>query len=55
MPAPNKMFSRFTPDDLCNGLSREQNAALAGTPHIDQMVDLVSRGLRRSSLRTAAG
>ena len=51
----NETFSRFTPDDLCNGLSREQNAVLASTPHIDQMVDLVSWGLRRSLTQAAAG
>lgn len=51
----NETFLRFTPDDLCNGLSREQNAVLADTPDIDQMVDLVSWGLRRSLTRAAAG
>ena len=50
----NETFSRFTPDDLCNGLSREENAVLAGTPHIDQMMDLVSWGLRRSLPQAAA-
>ena len=44
----SELFSRFAPDDLRNGLSREDNAALACTPHIDQMVSLVSRGLRRT-------
>ena len=51
----NELFSRFTPDDLCNGLSREQNAALAGTLHIDQMVELVSRGVRRNLTQAADG
>ena len=44
----NETFSRFTPDDLCNGLSREENTILADTPDIDQMMDLVSWGLWRS-------
>ena len=43
-----ELFSGFAPDDLRNGLSREDNAALARTPHVDQMVSLVSRGLRRT-------
>ena len=51
----NGLFSRFAPDDLCNGLSREQNAALAGTLHIDQMVELVSWGLRHSLTQAADG
>ena len=44
----SELFSSFAPDDLRNGLSREENAALAGTPHIDQMVDLVLWGLQRT-------
>ena len=50
----NEMFSQFTPGDLCNGLSQEQNVALAGTLYIDQMVSLVSWGLRRSLPQAAA-
>ena len=46
--AGNELFSQFTPDDLRNGLSREANAILADTPHIDQMVSLVWRGVQRS-------
>lgn len=51
----NELFSQFTPDDLRNGLSREQNAALASTRHIDQMVELVSRGVRRSLTQAVDG
>ena len=51
----NETFLRFTPDDLCNGLSREENAVLADTPDIDQMMDLVAWGLWRSLPQAAAG
>ena len=40
-------FRKYSPDDLHNGLSRDENAALACTPHIQEAVALVSRGLRR--------
>ena len=40
-------FKRYSPSDLYNGLSEEDNAILARTPHIQQAVTLVSRGLRR--------
>ena len=40
-------FRKYSPDDLHNGLSREENAVLARTPHIQEAVTLVSRGLRR--------
>ncbi len=40
-------FRRFTSDDLHNGLSRNENLALARTPHIEEAVHLVSRGLRQ--------
>ena len=40
-------FHKYSPDDLHNGLSREENTILAGTPHIHEAVVLVSRGLRR--------
>ena len=53
--AGNELFSRFTPDDLRNGLSREANAILADTPHIDQMVSLVWRGVQRSLNQVASG
>ncbi len=39
-------FRKYSPDDLRNGLSREENVVLARTPHIQQAVILVSRGLR---------
>ena len=38
-------FRRYSPDDLRNGLSREENVVLARTPHIQEAVALVSRGL----------
>lgn len=40
-------FREYSPDDLHNGLSRDQNLVLAHTPHIQQAVNLVSRGLRQ--------
>ena len=42
-----KCFCRYSPDDLHNGLSREENIVLARTPHIQEAVTLVSGGLRR--------
>ncbi len=40
-------FHNYSPDDLHNGLSHEENAVLARTPHIQEAATLVSRGLRR--------
>ena len=40
-------FHKYSPDDLHNGLSREENVVLARTPHIQEAVTLVSRGLRK--------
>ena len=40
-------FRKYAPDDLHNGLSRDENTVLAYTPHIQEAVALVSRGLRR--------
>ncbi len=40
-------FEEYSSSDLHNGLSYEDNAVLARTPHIQQAVTLVSRGLRR--------
>ena len=40
-------FRKYSPDHLRNGLSREENIVLARTPHIQEAVTLVSRGLRR--------
>lgn len=40
-------FQKYSPDDLHNGLSREENVLLARTPHIQEAVTLVSRGLRK--------
>jgi hypothetical protein len=38
-------FSVFAFDDTHNGLTSEENATLATTPHVDQAVALVLRGL----------
>ena len=40
-------FRQYSPDDLHNGLSAEENVVLARTPHIQKAVALVDRGLRR--------
>ena len=40
-------FRKYSPDDLHNGLTREENLFLASTPHIQQAANLVSRGLRQ--------
>ncbi len=44
-------FSSYSPDDFRNGLSRQENAVLARTPHIQEAARLVSRGLRRIASR----
>ncbi len=41
-------FQKYSPDDLHNGLSRDENAILARTPHIQEAVALISRGLRNA-------
>lgn len=41
-------FEGYSARDLNNGLSDEENAILARTPHIHQAITLVSRGLRRT-------
>jgi hypothetical protein len=38
-------FDVFTASDLNNGLTAEENATLARTPHVDQAVTLILRGL----------
>ncbi len=45
--AGRERFLKYSPDDLHNGLSRDENAILARTPHIQEAVTLISRGLRR--------
>ena len=40
-------FREYRPGGLCNGLSLDENATLARTPHIEEAVTLVLRGLRR--------
>ena len=42
-----KYFHQYSPNDLHNGLSREENLFLARTRHIQQAVNLVSHGLRQ--------
>ncbi|MGO3928375.1 hypothetical protein NP284_08700 [Rhodopseudomonas pseudopalustris] len=42
-----KHFSEFSVDRLNNGLTYEENAILANTPHIDEAVMLIMRGLVR--------
>ncbi len=41
------LFCPYSPEDLYNGLSREENILLGQTPHIHRAVTLVSRGLNR--------
>jgi len=38
-------FEAFTAADLNNGLTPEENATLARTPHVDQAITLILRGL----------
>lgn len=45
--AGREHFRWYRAGDLHNGLSPEENAGLARTPHIEEAVTLVSRGLRR--------
>ena len=45
--AGRECFRKYSLDYLRNGLSREENVVLARTPHIQEAVTLVSRGLRR--------
>ncbi len=40
-----KYFQKFSSDDLHNGLSQEENLVLAHTPHIQQAINFVARGL----------
>ena len=41
-------FTAFTAANLNNGLTDEENVTLATTPHIDQAVTLILRGLLRA-------
>ncbi len=45
--AGRERFRKYSPDDLRNGLSRDENAILARTPHIQEAVALVLQGLRQ--------
>ena len=42
-----EMFDIFTFNDLNNGLSQEENTILAQTPHVDQAITMILRGLFR--------
>ena len=48
-------FDGYSPGSLNNGLSDEDNAILARTPHIQQAVALVSRGLKRTFNKATNG
>ncbi len=41
-------FCKYSLEDLRNCLSQGENATLARTPHLEEMVTLVARGLRRA-------
>ncbi|QCA17886.1 hypothetical protein E5284_08360 [Citrobacter freundii] len=43
-----KMFDGCTFDDLNNGLTLEENSILAQTPHVDQAITMILRGLFRN-------
>lgn len=48
-PWPSRRdFAGFRADDLNNGLNAEENAVLATTAHVDQVVTLLLRGLLRA-------
>lgn len=40
-------FGSFSAQDMNNGLTPEENAVIASTPHIDQAIALILRGLLR--------
>ncbi len=42
-----KAFQSFSSVNLNNGLTDEENSTLAHTPHVDQAVTLILRGLLR--------
>lgn len=44
-------FKAFTATDLNNGLTPEENATLASTPHIDQAIILILRGLLKTTTK----
>jgi hypothetical protein len=46
-------FDAFKPADLNNGLTAEENATLACTPHVDQAAALILRGLLHLSQKMA--
>ncbi len=43
-----EQFDKFSTDDLANGLTEEENRVLARTPRINQVIELILRGLERS-------
>ncbi|KQW72350.1 hypothetical protein [Ensifer sp. Root127] len=48
-------FAAFNSDQLNNGLSKEENRILASTPHVDQAIVLILRGLTRVQRRVQGG
>jgi hypothetical protein len=48
-----KSFSAFTGSDLNNGLTAEESATLARTPHVDQAITLILSGLFQVGGNTA--
>ena len=46
-------FKAFTANDLNNGLTAEENATLASTPHIDQAIILILRGLLKTATKNS--
>lgn len=47
-------FQKFRGKSLKNGLSAEENRILASTPHIDQAIVLILRGLTKAKLHSEA-
>lgn len=47
-------FDAFSSEDMNNGLNKEENSTLAKTPHVDQAVALVLRGLMRMAEKSYA-
>jgi hypothetical protein len=48
-----KTFKAFASSDLNNGLTKEESATLVRTPHVDQAIALILRGLLRAGGATA--
>lgn len=48
-------FNSFKGKKLNNGLSAEENRVLANTPHVDQAIVLILRGLTKATLGSHGG